>query len=433
MKKVLVITYYWPPSGGAGVQRALKFVKYLPEFGIEPVVLTVDENKAFYPFTDHSLLKDISPGLKVFKTQKEEMLRKFSRLFPKIEVPHSGFANHNKKTFLSKIMRFVRGNMLIPDARVGWVNVAYKAAEKILQEEDIDTYFITSPPHSSQLIGLKLKKRFPDKKWIADFRDPWTDIYFYKDMLHTPIAKKIDAGYERRVLESADKVLVVNNGVKKTFSERLGNQKDKIHLIPNGFDTVDFDIPSTPPSHEFLITYAGTLADIYNPEVVFQVLRSLVNKYVDICPIRLLFVGKIADDIKKMPQKYGVGEQVSYIDYVPHAEIVQYLRNTTCLLLVIPQAGDEVGIIPGKIFEYLATRKPVWAIGPNGGDVQDILESSQAGKVFEREKVAEMIAYLDGLVQQWLTEPNLDIHSDTIDHFSRRNLADQLSQIIHAL
>lgn len=430
MKKVLVITYYWPPSGGAGVQRSLKFVKYLPEFGIRPVVLTVDENKAFYPFTDHSLLKDVSPDLKVVKTQKEELLRKFSRLFPKIEVPHSGFANHDKKTLLSKAMRFVRGNLLIPDARVGWVNAAYEQAVRILEEEDIDTYYISSPPHSSQLIGLKLKKRFPGKKWIVDFRDPWTDIYFYKDLLHTRLAANIDAGYEKKVLRQADAILVASRGAGEIFASKVPGVERKIHFIPNGFDSDDFRVPSHPPRDEFLITYAGTLADIYEPEVVFSALKKIIGKYGDRCPVRLLFVGKVTGTVRRFAEAYGIEKQVDYVEYVPHAEVVPYLRNTTCLLLVIPQVDLAKGIIPGKMFEYLAARKPIWAIGPERGDIRDILELSGGGKVFARTQEDEMVAYLDHLVQRWMENRNLDTDSAEIERFSRRNLTGVLSRII---
>jgi hypothetical protein len=197
-RKVLIITYYWPPSGGAGVQRWLKFAKYLPEFGVEPIVLTVDPKYASYPQRDESLEKDIHQKLKVYKTKTFEPLNLLSGILGKKNVPYGGFTNVNKKSFLQTILRFIRGNFFIPDARVGWNNYAYKKAKEIIEEYKIDTVITTSPPHSTQLIGLELKKKL-SITWIADFRDPWTDIYYYKDLLHTCLAKRLDKNKEQEV------------------------------------------------------------------------------------------------------------------------------------------------------------------------------------------------------------------------------------------
>lgn len=430
MNKLLLITYYWPPSGGAGVQRTLKFAKYLPEFGVRPFVLTVDENKAFYPFLDQSLLRDVAPDLYVVKTQSTDLLRRFRDMFPKAEVPQAGFAGHNKDTLKSKLMRFVRGNLLIPDARVSWVKPAYREAVRVLQEEGIDTYQISSPPHSSQLIGLKLKKRFPDKKWIADLRDPWTDIYFYKDLLHTPLAKAIDARYERKVLEQADEIIVVSKSIKAGLAAKVPGIDNKIHVIPNGFDRDDFKSGSNPPENELLFTYAGTIADTYNPEVVFKVLKQIDQKYPN-SPLRLLFVGKTTDGIKHLVQKHGVGSLVRFIDYVPHGEIITYLKNTTGLLLVIPDTPDAKGILTGKLFEYLAAQKPIWAIGPAGGDVAEILQNTGSGIQFSRAQENEMSQYLENLIEAWKKNPNLDhAPNEKVESFSRRALSEKLSQII---
>lgn len=432
MNKLLLITYYWPPSGGAGVQRSLKFAKYLPEFGVQPVVLTVDENKGFYPFLDTSLLKDVAPDLRVVKTQSIELLRRFSTLFPKTEVPQSGFAGYNKITFKGKLMHFVRGNLLIPDARVSWVKPAYREAIRLLEEEQIDTYQISSPPHSSQLLGLKLKKRFPHKKWIADLRDPWTDVYFYKELLHTPLAKAIDARYERRVLQQADEIVVVSSGIKELLEAKVPGIASKIHVIPNGYDADDFNVVSRPPQNELLFTYAGTLADTYHPEVVFKVLKQVAEKMgSDNFPLRLLFVGKTTDTIKQLAHTYGAEAWVRYVEYVPHSEIVSYLKNTTGLLLVIPRTTAEKGILTGKLFEYLAAKKPIWAIGPPGGDVDEILRSTGAGQIFSRDQEQEMMAFLEDKIREWKSNPNLDLpDTDSVERFSRRSLTRELSELV---
>ena len=430
-KKVLLITYYWPPSGGAGVQRTLKFVKFLPEFGIESIVLTIDEKVAAYPFIDHSLLKDISPDLKVVKTQDLELLGKFKKLFPKVELPHSGFANHNKQTFKSKIMRFVRGNLLIPDARVSWVKSAYREAVRIIESENIDIFYISSPPHSSQLIGLKLKKRFPNKTWIADLRDPWTDIYFYKDMLHTLPAKKLDAAYERKVLQQADEILVANDGIKKIFLKKNVAPDEKIHVIPNGFDEADFGQPTHAQQDAFLITHTGTMAESYRPEVFFSVLKKIVEKHGNNIPIQGLFVGQVSESIPAMAEKYGLSNHVEFKGYVPHAEIIKFQKNATCLLIAIPNTDNESNILPGKIFEYLAAKKPILGIGTPDGDAGKIIAECEAGRMFNRDDEMGMFAFLEEKIAQWKISRNIDIVSAKADKYSRRNLTGKLSQIIH--
>jgi hypothetical protein len=228
--KILYITYYWPPAGGPGVQRAVKFAKFLPQFGITPVILTVDEKLGSYPLKDQSLLKDISPDLRISKTSTFEPLSLYSRLLKK-EVPYSGFANESNPSITQKISRFIRGNLFIPDARRGWNKYAIQEASRLIKEEGIQTILTSSPPHSTQLIGLHLKELF-GIPWIADLRDPWTDIYYYSLMLHTPFAKYLDKRYERKVLEKADAILVTNHDTKNLFAGKSPSvARGKIHVI----------------------------------------------------------------------------------------------------------------------------------------------------------------------------------------------------------
>ena len=175
MKKTLIITYYWPPGGGAGVQRWLKMARHLPDFEIEPFILTVDPGYATYPATDNTLENDIPRGLKVFKTKATDYFRILSK--DKKAISSAGFAKEGKNSFREKVARFIRGNIFIPDPRRGWNRFAFGKAVEVIDNNGINTVITTSPPHSTQLIGLKLKKRFPEIKWIADLRDPWTDIY----------------------------------------------------------------------------------------------------------------------------------------------------------------------------------------------------------------------------------------------------------------
>ncbi|HOU97007.1 MAG TPA: glycosyl transferase family 1, partial [Bacteroidales bacterium] len=207
MNSVLIITYYWPPGAGAGVQRWLKFSKYLPDFGWEPLILTVDPQYAQYPATDESLLKDVSEKSKVFKTPAVNYFRLASK--DKSRIPSAGFANQDKKGPVQWLMRFIRGNFFIPDPRKGWNRFAFKKACEIINNENVERIITSGPPHSTHLVGLKLKKKFPDILWIADFRDPWTDIYYYKEFYHTFPARLLDRHYEKTVLTNADKIITV--------------------------------------------------------------------------------------------------------------------------------------------------------------------------------------------------------------------------------
>ncbi len=273
-KKILIISYYWPPSGGAGVQRIFKFAKYLSQSGFDPFVVTVDDKVASYPIRDQSLLADVPLDLKVFHTHSFEPLNILTKLTGN-KAPYGGFANKDKEKFSQKVLRFIRGNFFIPDARKGWVKYAYAKAEELIAKESIETVIISSPPHSSQLIGLMLKKKFPKLKWIADLRDPWTDIFYYKDMLHTKMAAAKDAFFEKQVVEQADALIVVSKPILKNYLSKSSKiTESKIHVIPNGFDEDDFPPMKLKANDAFTITYVGTIADIYNPGMFFEALEK---------------------------------------------------------------------------------------------------------------------------------------------------------------
>ncbi len=425
----MIITYYWPPSGGAGVQRVLKFVKYLRGFHLEPVVITVDKNAASYVVQDPTLLKDVAEGTRVYRTGSFEPLKIFSAVFGKTKVPHAGFANAGKGKPGSKLLRFIRGNFFIPDARKGWVKHAYRQAAEIIRKEKIDTVFISSPPHSSQLIGLRLKKEFKIRL-IADMRDPWTDIYYYKDLMHTEGSKKKDRAYEQQVLEAADEVIVVSDDIKGILGAKLSGEKAaKIHVIPNGFDESDFQVPSTAKKDKFVITYTGTIADSYKPEVFFRALRTVKDKTPTL-GFELHFVGVSSPSIRQMAEEAGLGSITRITSYVSHEEVIRYMMASTCLLLVIPDVDNSKGILTGKLFEYLAARKPIIGIGPAAGDAEAIIARCEAGRMFERNAEAEMTAYLSGLVEKWKAEGSLDLKGENYKMYSRKALTESLAKII---
>lgn len=383
MKPLLIITYYWPPSGGPGVQRWLKWVKYLPSLGIEPIVLTVDPRLATYPVKDNSLLKEVPDDVKVFYTSTREPFGVYQKLFRKKQIPYSGFANEDKEQgMLTRFVRFLRGNLFIPDARKGWNRCLIPEAERIIKQYDIRNFVTSSPPHSTQLAGMKLKKKMPHLNWIADMRDPWTDIFYYDKMLHLPFVKKIDQRMEKRVLEKADHVTTVSYYLKDLFDKKTHNipQKD-IHVITNGFDPDDFIFNINPslPNKLFTITYTGTLTSDYELSGFAKAIQKMDDKNKD---FMLRFVGAINRRWRNVFQPF-LKNRMEIIDHVDHSQAIQYMAGADMLLLVIPRIKNNEGIVTGKIFEYIACGKPVMGIGPVDGDAAGILHESGAGKMFD--------------------------------------------------
>jgi glycosyltransferase involved in cell wall biosynthesis len=419
MKNVLIITYYWPPSGGAGVQRWLKFVKYLPEFGIEPIVLTVDPEQAAYPVRDASLENDVSENVKVFRTPCTDYF-KFYRMFSgKKELPTGGISSDGKSSLKQKIMGFVRGNLLLPDPRRGWNSYAYQKAVELIRELGIDTVVTTSPPHSTQLIGLKLKKNL-GVRWIADLRDPWTDIYYYNQFYHTGIAKAIDKAYERKVVENADALLTVSADLARIYSGKTSTQvQNKIHVIPNGFDESDFPSELYTQEDEPVIAYTGTLSDEYDISGFIQAMKHNASG------LALRFVGKVSPGQQHVLKDLPI--ETEYIAHVPHQASIQHLMKARILLLVIPKVANNRGILTGKFFEYLASGKPILAIGPTDGDLAAIMHETKCGKLFEYDDWQGMQEFI---AKHAVISGDVTGVPQNAAPYSRRNLSKRLAELL---
>jgi glycosyltransferase involved in cell wall biosynthesis len=431
LKRILFITYYWPPSGGAGVQRSLKFVKYLPALGIDPVVLTVDERFASYPLIDDMLVSELPGNIKVIKTKSLEPLRLLSLVMSKKRIPHGGFANSNKEKWHQKFMRYVRGNVFIPDARVGWVRFAIREADRIIREEKIDTVFITSPPHSSQLVGLELKKKH-NIRWIADLRDPWTDIYYYTDMLHTKRSAAKDANYELQVLENADEIIAVSQPINELFMKKSSRlSAEKFHVIPNGFDENDFKNEVTIPIEKFLITYVGTIADTYKPEVFFHILKKLSDEFPGEIGFRL--VGSLPGSVRNLIALNNLESITEYISHVSHDKAIAYMKSSTALLLMIPEVQDNKGILTGKLFEYMASGRPIIGIGPVDGSAAQIINDCTAGRMWSRKQNEEIYSYMKSLILQWKQGLDLTNRNAEVNRYSRSALTEKLAAIIKGI
>lgn len=428
MKKVLVISYYWPPSGGAGVQRWLKYSKYLPEFGIEPVVVTVNPGEAAYPVIDNSLLYEVPKSIKVHTTRTFEPFEFYKLLSRKKQIPFAGFANEGKVTLFKKLMRFIRGNFFIPDGRIGWNNYAFEKCCELIESQNIDTFLITSPPQSSQLIGLKLKKKYK-LKWIADIRDPWTDIYYYNKLYHTSWAKKKDARYEREVIEQADHLIVVSEAIKNSFAGKTTKvDLSKIHVIPNGFDENDFANKQADNPPEFVITYTGTITADYKIDAFIDGFKELINEHKDV-KFKLRFVGSVAG-VQKGQFEKKLYHAVEFVNHVSHVESINYLMRSTLVLLAIPDVKGNEGILTGKLFEYLASQKFIFCLGPVNGEAAQIIEECEAGISFEHSDAIGIKEGLLGLLNKWKAQEVLRKNSSQYKKYSRQIQAKNIAEII---
>ena len=428
-KKVLLFTYYWPPSGGAGVQRWLKFCKYLPEFKIEPIVITVDETQASYPVLDKSFGIDIANQLQIIKTKSFEPLSFYQKLSGRKQVPFAGFANETNENWKHEVSRFIRGNFFIPDARRGWNNYALKAGQQVLAQQNIKTIITTSPPHSTQLIGLKLKEQY-GVHWIADLRDPWTDIYYYKKMNHTVLAKKIDARYEKDVLEKADKIVVVSDFIKNMFIQKSSKiNPAKIYVIPNGYDEEDFkDVNPILNKTTLTIAYNGTLSNDYPIEPFIEALTKVIDSITDMA-VKLQFTGSVSEDIVQHI-KMTIPNHCIFNGHVSHKKSVEILQHSDISLLLIPDVANNEGILTGKLFEYLAAENPIICIGPKHGNAAAIIEKCQAGQTFEKQDIDQIAAYLEKLVTQFKRSKNIKITNQLHAQYSRKNLSQTMAELL---
>lgn len=422
-KKVLIVSYYWPPAGGPGVQRWLKFAKYLPEFGWEPV-LFVPENPS-YPFIDETLENEVSSDLEIIKTkiwepyQIAEKLNKSNKKFKTGQ-----FDIKENQSWLSKLSIFVRGNFFIPDARVFWVKPSIKFLKQYLSENQIDTIITTGPPHSLHLIGLEIKKTFPTLKWIADFRDPWTEISYYKHLKLTKWADKKHRELEQKVFETADITLATSFTDAENFRKKGANAV----CITNGFDENEI-LHRNIKTEKFTLSYVGVLEQLRNPETLWNVLEKIVAENSDFAnDFELKFVGRIDDKILAQMGE-NLKKNILNLGYLSHDKALQEMQNSDILLITNFNQESSKGIIPGKLFEYLAMQKKILSFGPKDGDVAKILEETQAGEHFaydEKERVKDFIL---GCYDDW-KQGNNKAKNFNIQKYSRKNLTEKLSEIL---
>ncbi|REC43291.1 glycosyl transferase family 1 [Chryseobacterium sp. 5_R23647] len=426
-KKILIITYYWPPAGGPGVQRWLKFAKYLPEFGWKPIIYT-PENPS-YPLLDESLMKDVPEDLEIVRTkiwepyQLAEKLNKSNKKFKAGQ-----FDVGSNQSWKSKLSIWVRGNFFIPDARVFWVNPSTQFLEQYLKINNIETIVTSGPPHSMHLIGLNLKKKFSNLKWIADFRDPWTEISYYKHLKLTNRSDKKHRQLESEVFKNADITLATSYTDAENFRKNGANA----FCITNGFDETDAStsLSMTEKASKFTLSYIGVLEQLRNPENLWKALENLVKTNTDFEEnINLKFVGRIDDKILEVIEKSSLKNHIQNLGYVAHDKAVDEMAKSSLLLITNFPNDSSKGIIPGKIFEYLATGKQIISFGPNEADVAKILDETKAGKHFGYNDSKQIEDFILEKFELW-KNGNLLENTQNIEQFSRKNLTKQLSEIL---
>ena len=430
MKKVLIITYYWVPSGGAGVQRWVKFTKYLRSFGWEPVVYTPQNPE--YPALDHSLEKDVPPDMEVIKTPIWEPYNIYRNLMGKKNEPiNAGFISENKKSgWKEQFSIWIRGNFFIPDPRRFWVKPSVKFLKNYISENQIDAVVTTGPPQSMHLIGLGLKKNFPTLTWLADFRDPWTHIDFYDDLYLTKIADRIHHRLEKKVVRNADAVVVVTKGMLEEF---LKLQPKRIEMIPNGFDEEDFLISRPELDQKFTISHIGTLNTARNPTIFWKVLNELCAENEQFkSDLLIQLIGKVDFSILEEINENNLKDNFLKIDYLPHNEAIAKQMSSQVLLLLINQTNNAKGIVTGKLYEYLAARRPILGIGPTNGEVGEILKSSQAGIMIDYIDAKKMKETILDYYQQYKNH-SLTVPSNLVENFSRKNLTRDLANLLDSL
>ncbi len=426
-KSVLIVAYYWPPAGGPGVQRWLKFVKYFRTFFIEPIVY-VPQNPS-YPIVDLELENEIPKGITILKQPIAEPY-KFASFFSKqkSKTISSGIISAStKQSLIERILLYIRGNFFIPDARKNWVKPSVKYLKKYIKAHNIKTVITTGPPHSMHLIGLKLKQDL-NINWVADFRDPWTTIGYHKKLKLNSSSKAKHKALESKVLNTADQIVVTSPTTKLEFEDLT---PQPIKVITNGFD--DEGVVNTQLDKDFSISHIGSLLSERNPQVLWQVLIDLIRDnelFKD--KFKLNLVGAVSEDVKLSIRRHNLDEFVNYTGYVSHQDALMYQRQSQVLLLIEINTKDTQCIIPGKVFEYMISHRPILAIGPKNWDVKPIITETQTGSCFgyndyELIKLTILKHFNIYLKNQLKTSPvNLNL-------YSRRSLTASLSKLLHSL
>ena len=410
LKKILVITYYWPPSGGPGVQRVLKYCKYFPKYGWEPIILTVSDGD--FPVLDESLGLEVE-NFKVFKTKSFSFHKLFNFLNKKSNTPTFQLSSSDKDSLFVRFSRWIRLNIIIPDGRIGWFPGAVKKGNSIISQHKIDAIFSSAPPYTAHLIAkrLSLSNKIP---WVADFRDPWTDRFYNYENKRWWLAQKLDKYLEHSVIKNADKCITVSRTISKYY-------KKPFEVIHNGYDEDDFLNIIPYKNKNIVISYLGTMTKSQNPKRFFEVISK---QNIDQIKYQIDLIGNIHPDIHEYIMARGYNKFVSLKPYLNHQEAIQKMVNSNFLLLVIPNTKKNKGIVTGKLFEYIRSMTKILMIGPQNSDAATIISDTNSGKCFDFEDREGIIKYLNS---------SSNTEAKNYEKYSRDKLTFKLSELFEEI
>lgn len=425
--RVLIISYYWPPAGGPGVQRWLKFVKYLPDYGITPVVY-IPQNPT-YPLIDNGLSIDINPNLEILK---QPILEPYSwaSAFSKSNTQKisSGIIPDKKKqSSLQKLMLWVRGNLFIPDARVLWVKPSVNFLSNYIPKNNIDIIITTGPPHSLHLIGMELQRRV-GVKWVADFRDPWTTIGYHKELKLSASAEKKHKELEKKVLNAANAIVVTSPTTKEEFKVLTSKP---IEVITNGYDVENIGRQTL--DENFTIAHIGSFLSERNPQILWQALAELASENLQFeSSFRLKLAGAVSQEVLASIKHAGLEDHIDLLGYLSHEQALIEQRKSQILLMVEIDSPDTRCIIPGKLFEYMAAERPILAIGPQGADFAQIVTTTNAGTFVNYSEKDKLKAIINDYFEKYLAN-NLKVHAIGLQQYSRKALTGRLADFLKGL
>lgn len=422
MEKILMIAYYYPPLGGAGVQRTLKFSKYLNNYGYNPVVLTVFEST--FGTKDSSLLEEIPDNVLVYRTPAYSIMN----YWPVLE-----------KIKLHKLVSFIDQYLFIPDGKIIWQYKARKKAIEIIRKYNIKIIYTTSGPYSAHLLGMYLKRIFSQLKWIADFRDEWTTYpnVYCDPVKYNPLRLYFEKRMEKKVCKSADKIIVVSDKMKKNMISNTGIEADKFSIISNGYDPSDFlDLKKLPrDNNKFVISYNGSFYGYQNPEIFFRSVRELIDDgVIDENKLLLQFIGNAEIIIKSYTDLYNLHNVVNYLGYLEHKASLNVLYSSDALLLLVGNSTNTDSVYTGKIFEYARIMKPVLALVPPNGLAADFVRQTNIGIVAAIDEIREIKSSICKIYRDYFTgSHDYEINWQELQKYDRRELTAKLTSLIDEL
>lgn len=429
---VLFISYYFPPSAGSGVQRPLKLVKYLQDYGWTPIVLTVDPEHASFPGIDESMVNEIPDTIEVHRTKSWDPYSMYASMSSKKkdDVVSVGFVSEKKAGWKDYLARWVRANVFIPDARRGWFPYALEKGSSLIATKPIKAVITTGPPHSTHLVGRDLQKQF-GLPWIADMRDPWTKVYYADQFPTTPIARWFNERLEQSVLDKADSVVTVTPSMQTAFQAQTETPCINIY---NGFDPADFSAPPPAKSEDrFTLSFVGNLMADQNPSALWQVIKEEQAKgHLEKLLIQL--VGNADQGVLLDLKRLDLSHLVEQHAYVPHHEAIQFMQSGSALLLPINRGPAGKGILTGKLFEYLATGNPILGIGPTDGDAAHVLSNTGAGKMLDYEDTQGIRDTLTHYYTSWKNKGSaITVDEQQVSQFNRKEQAGQMARLLDSL